>query len=332
MQRERNLELPHYHAPAWLPGGHAQTLYPALFLWQRLTRYRREGWVTPDLDSIVVDWVDGRAGTPIVVLFHGLEGGSKSHYSLSIAQYFYPRGYRFVVPHFRSCGNVSNRLPRAYHAGDSNEIDWILRRIRDRNPESPLYAVGVSLGGNALAKWLGEQGESAGELISAAVVVCAPLDLTACGNMLDVGVNRHIYTREFLRTLKRKTLLKLKMTDNPYIDRDRVKRARTLREFDDLVTAPLHGFKGVEHYWDSASAKPLLRHIAVPTLLINSKNDPFIPAHSLPGPDDVSQWVSLLQPREGGHVGFVGGAPPGRLNWLPDVMWRFFQHYAPLPR
>ncbi|KAF0812184.1 hypothetical protein IGB42_03462 [Andreprevotia sp. IGB-42] len=332
MRHERHLDLPTYHAPPWLPGGHAQTVYPALFLWQRLTRYRREAWVTPDLDNIVVDWVDGRAGTPIVVLFHGLEGGSRSHYALSLAQHFYPRGYRVAVPHFRSCGNVSNRLPRAYHAGDSNEIDWILRRIRDRNPESPLYAVGVSLGGNALAKWLGEQGESAAELLSGAGVVCAPLDLTACGNVLDVGVNRHLYTREFLRSLKRKTLLKLKMTDNPYIDRDSVKRARTLREFDNLVTAPLHGFKSVDHYWQTSSALPLLKHIAVPTLLINSKNDPFIPASSLPGEDDVSDWVMLLQPKEGGHVGFVTAYPPGRLSWLPDVLHRFFQHHSPLPR
>ncbi|WP_245615891.1 YheT family hydrolase [Andreprevotia chitinilytica] len=309
-----------------------QTLFPALFLWQRQMRYRRESWVTPDLDSIVVDWVDGRVGTPIVVLFHGLEGGSKSHYSLSISQHFYPRGWRSAIPHFRGCGSVSNRLPRAYHAGDSAEIDWILRRIRDFNPDSPLFAVGVSLGGNALAKWLGEQGEKAAEVVSGAAVICAPLNLAECGRALDVGVNRHIYTREFLRTLKRKTLLKLKVTGNPFIDPARVKRVRTLREFDDLVTAPLHGFKSVDHYWDTAGAFPVLKHIAVPTLIINARNDPFIPEASLPKREDVSDWVTLIQPKEGGHVGFVTGLPPGKLGWLPDVLSRFFLHYAPGPR
>ncbi|MBM3115133.1 YheT family hydrolase [Jeongeupia naejangsanensis] len=329
MQRERQLQLPVYRAPRWLPGGHAQTIYPATLLWQRTPAYRRETWVTPDLDSIAVDWVDGRAGTPILVLFHGLEGGSRSHYALSLFQHFYPKGWRCVVPHFRSCGNVTNRLPRAYHAGDANEIDWVLRRIRNRNPDAPLYAVGVSLGGNALLKWLGEQGEAAGEVVASAASVCAPLDLMICGAALDTGVNRRIYTRNFLRTLKRKMLAKLQITENPFVDVDKVRAAETLREFDDLVTAPLHGYNGVDDYWTRASSKPGLTGICVPTLVINARNDPFVPVSALPGEDDVSPWVTLLQPEEGGHVGFLSGPPPGRLNWLPNTLLRYFQFHAP---
>ncbi|BCL74684.1 hydrolase [Jeongeupia sp. HS-3] len=328
MQRQSQLQLPVYRAPRWLPGGHAQTIYPATLLWQRPPVYRRETWVTPDLDSIVVDWVDGRAGTPILVLFHGLEGGSRSHYAISLFQHFYPKGWRGVVPHFRSCGNVTNRLPRAYHAGDANEIDWVLRRIRARHPDAPIYAVGVSLGGNALLKWLGEQGHAANDVLMSAAAVCAPLDLAACGEALDNGFNRRVYTRNFLRTLKRKTLAKLKLIENPFIDGAKVRAATTLREFDDLVTAPLHGYRSVNDYWTRASSKPGLVNVCVPTLVINAKNDPFVPAAALPGEQDVSRWVTLLQPDEGGHVGFLSGPPPGRLDWLPNTLMRYFQFYA----
>ncbi|WP_293932572.1 YheT family hydrolase [Iodobacter sp.] len=325
-------ETTEYPAPAWLPGGHAQTLYPATLMWKKTPIYRREAWITPDLDSIVVDWVDGRAGTPLVVLFHGLEGSSRSHYATSLFDYLYPLGWRGVVPHFRSCGNVLNRLPRAYHAGDSAEIDWVLCRIRAQNPDVPIFAVGVSLGGNALLKWLGEQGDAAAAVIDAAAAVCAPMDLAATGEALDQGFNRRVYTREFLRSLRKKTFAKLKLVDNPFLDKEGLRRVNTLREFDDLLTAPIHGFKSVEHYWQEASSKPYLPLIRLPSLIINAKNDPFVPFESLPLPAEVSNSVTLLQTLEGGHVGFVSGAIPGQLQWLPETLHRFFQCHLPLPR
>ncbi len=332
MLREHTLELPPYRAPHWLPGGHAQTIYPALMFWRRHLHWRREGWITPDLDAIAADWLDGRVGKPVVVLFHGLEGGSRSHYSASIIERVGRQGWFGVVPHFRTCGNVPNRLPRAYHAGDSAEIDWMLRRVKDMHPEAPVFAVGVSLGGNALLKWLGEQGERALAVLDAAAAVSVPMDLAAAGKVLDQGFNRQVYTREFLRTLRIKTLTGLKLNQNPFIDFERVRRVKTLREFDDLVTAPLHGFHGVDHYWRSASSKPLLAGIAVPTLVINARNDPFIPEGSLPVPDEMPDAVRLLQPDEGGHAGFVSGHPPGRLSWLPDTLMRFFNYHYHLPR
>ena len=332
MAREKILEFTPFHSAKWLPGGHAQTIYPALFMWRREARYRREIWVTPDLDSIAVDWTAGRAGTPLIALFHGLEGSSRSHYALSLFTHAYQQGWRGVVPHFRTCGNVSNRLARAYHAGDSAEIDWVLRRLHQEFPDSPLFAVGISLGGNALLKWLGEQGSAAAEVIAAAAAISAPMDLSASGQVLDVGFNRHIYTRNFLRSLRVKTQIKLKMDENPFIDPRQVKQVSTLREFDHLVTAPLHGFHSVEHYWQAASSKPLLKQIALPTLIINARNDPFIPAASLPRHHEVAACVTLLQPAEGGHVGFVSGAPPGRLSWLPENILRFFQFHKPLAR
>lgn len=332
MAREKKLVLSTFQSAKWLPGGHAQTIYPALFMWRRAARYRRETWATPDLDSIVVDWTAGRAGTPLIVLFHGLEGSSHSHYALSLFTQAYKQGWRGAVPHFRTCGNVQNRLPRAYHAGDSDEINWILRRMRKAFPDSPIFAVGVSLGGNALLKWLGEQGTAANMVIDAAAAVSAPIDLSASGNQLDQGINRHIYVRNFLSTLRHKTQLKLKLNENPYIDWQQVKKVKTMREFDHLVTAPLHGFHSVDHYWQRASSKDLLKEITLPTLIINALNDPFIPASSLPQQMDMPSCVKLLQPAEGGHVGFVSGPPPGQLTWLPENILRFFQYHLPLPR
>lgn len=332
MSRDLPFIAPAYSSPVWLQGGHMQTLYPATLMWKKIPAYRRESWITPDLDSIVVDWMDGRAGTPIVVLFHGLEGSSRSHYATSLFDYLYRSGWRGVVPHFRSCGNVLNRLPRAYHAGDSAEIDWVLCRIRAQYPDVPVFAVGVSLGGNALLKWLGEQGTAASAVLDAAAAVCAPMDLTATGQALDQGVNRHIYTREFLRSLRKKTFAKLKLVDNPFLDQEGLRRATSLREFDELVTAPVHGFKSVDHYWQEASSKPWLATIRLPSLVINAKNDPFIPFASLPRPEEVSDSVTLLQTQEGGHVGFVTGSLPGNLHWLPYTLHHFFQCHLPLPR
>jgi len=332
MSRATPFKATEYLAPFWLPGGHAQTLYPATFMWKKTPAYRRESWITPDLDSIVVDWVDGRAGTPLVVLFHGLEGSSRSHYATSLFDYLYSLGWRGVVPHFRSCGNVLNRLPRAYHAGDSAEIDWVLCRIRAQNPGVPIFAVGVSLGGNALLKWLGEQGDAAAAVIDAAAAVCAPIDLAATSVSLDQGFNRRVYTREFLRSLRKKTFAKLKLVDNPFLDQEGLRRVNTLRAFDDLLTAPIHGFKSVEHYWQEASSKPFLPLIRLPSLIINAKNDPFVPFESLPLPAGVSNSVTLLHTLEGGHVGFVSGAIPGQLQWLPHTLHHFFQYHLPLPR
>ena len=255
------------------------------------------------------------------VLFHGLEGRSASHYAQALMAHVRDIGWRGVVVHFRGCAEEPNRLPRAYHSGDSAEIDWILRRL-DQGRDSALFVVGVSLGGNALLKWLGERGAEAKPLVSAAAAISAPVDLMAAGDALGRGFNL-IYTRAFLRTLKRKSLAKLEHHPGIY-DAARVRLARTLREFDDVVTAPLHGFRDTNDYWTRASSKPWLGRIAVPTLLVNARNDPFLPAAALPTSDEVSSAVTLEFPHDGGHVGFVSGPSPGHLRWLPQRIIRFF--------
>jgi hypothetical protein len=327
-------ELPLYHAPRWLRGPHIETLYPALALKRPPPPYRREIWPTPDGDEIAVDWIERapRVGAPLLVHFHGLEGSSSSHYAGALMHTTRANGWNGAVAHFRGCGGHKNHRPRAYHAGDSAEIDWVLRRFRERHT-APLFVAGVSLGGNALAKWLGEQADAARDIVDAAAVISAPLDLVAAGKVLDHGLNRAIYTREFLRTLRPKTLAHLARFERELaflgVSPADIAAARTFRDFDERVTAPLHGFLGVHDYWLRASSKPWLNQIAVPTLVINAKNDPFLPAAALPTAQEVSPAVTLLQPANGGHVGFTEGPFPGRLDWLPRCLLAFFGQTAP---
>ncbi len=284
-------------------------------------RWKRERWDTPDGDFIDVDRLAGPADSPLVVLFHGLEGGSSSHYARALAHELGQRGWRGAVAHFRGCSGEPNRLPRAYHSGDAEEIGWILRRMRGETSGAPLFAVGVSLGGNALLKWLGGDSQARG-VLAAAAAVSAPFDVMAAGDALGRGFNL-VYTRAFLATMKRKGEGKLERFPGLF-DGEAMRRARTLREFDEVVTAPLHGFRDTDDYWTRASAKPLLGRIAVPTLLVNARNDPFLPATALPRPDEVSLQVHCDFPGEGGHAAFVSGPFPGNLEWLPRRVTAFF--------
>ena len=314
-----------YVAPAWLPGGHAQTIYPAL---QRRVpvRYRRQRMETPDGDFVDFDWLDAPGGNgaaaPLVVLFHGLEGNSSSHYALALMRHLAAIGWRGVVPHFRGCSGEPNRLPRAYHSGDYAEVGWMLSAIRGLEPAVRLFAVGVSLGGSALLNWLGRQEHRAGEAVAAAAAVSTPLDLTAAGIAIEQGLNR-IYSRHFLGTLIPKALGMARRFPD-VLDADAIARAGSMYAFDDAVTAPLHGFAGTDDYWSRASSKPWLRGIGVRTLVINARNDPFIPAASLPSASEASSAVTLEQPADGGHAGFLGAPFPGSLDWLPQRLVRFF--------
>jgi predicted alpha/beta-fold hydrolase len=312
-----------YRAPWWLPGGHLQTIYPYFLLKRRAPPYRRERWETPDGDFIDLDWMDeGDDGAALVALFHGLEGGSGSHYATALMRAAARRHWRGVVIHFRGCSGEPNRMSRAYHSGDADEIAWILQRLRALNPTTPLFAVGVSLGGNALLKWLGRSRASARGIVDAAAAVSAPVDLMTAGDLLGAGVNR-LYGLHFLQTLKRKSLAKLKRFPALY-DANNVQNARTLREFDNVVTAPLHGYRDTDDYWTRASSKPDLRHIEVPTLIVHARNDPFLPGRHLPTPSEVSASVTLDFPRGGGHTGFASGPFPGNLDWLPERLLAFF--------
>ncbi|MDQ0085763.1 putative alpha/beta-fold hydrolase [Variovorax boronicumulans] len=321
-----------YAAPRWLPGGNLQTIWAALYA-RRFDGpapvYRRERWPTPDGDFIDVDFVDAPAPgpKPLLVLFHGLEGSSRSHYAEAFAAFAASRGMAFAVPHFRGCSGELNLAPRAYHSGDFEEIGWILARMRDQHAQKgggPVLAAGVSLGGNALMRWASEAGETASGVVGAVASVCAPLDLAAGGEAIGQGFNKLVYTRMFLATMKPKALAKLAQFPGLF-DRERLMSSRNLYDFDNVFTAPLHGFRDVDDYWSRGSAKPHLASIRVPALVVNARNDPFIPARSLPKPGEVGAHVTLWQPAHGGHVGFPMGLPPGHVRGMPEQVGGWLQ-------
>ena len=314
-----------FRAPWWLPGGHAQTIWAAKLARHApapspVPRWLRERWATPDADFIDVDLLDAPApaGAPLLVLFHGLEGSSASHYAQAFARWAAGAGVRLAVPHFRGCSGPLNLAPRAYHSGDFEEIGWILGRLRKRSA-APLQAVGISLGGNALLRWAQEAGDSAAAVASAVVAVCSPVDLAASGRAIGRGFNRQVYTRMFLQSMKPKALAKLAQHPGLF-NRDAMLAASDLYQFDNLFTAPLHGFKNTDDYWARASAKPHLARIRIPALVINALNDPFVPAASLPRAGEVGRCVQLWQPPHGGHVGFPQGRFPGHLHALPQAV------------
>lgn len=320
-----------YRAPWWLPGGNAQTLWAAVASrrhWGQAPQWQRERWETPDGDFVDVDHArsDALPGAPMLVLFHGLEGSSASQYAVAFADFAASVGWAMAVPHFRGCSGELNRAPRAYHSGDFEEIDWLLRRFAHGHPGRPILAVGVSLGGNALMRWAGEFGHEAGRVARAVASVCSPLDLVAGGQAIGRGFNRLVYTRLFLATMVPKALSKLEQYPGLF-DRDALLAARDLYAFDNLFTAPLHGFRDTDDYWSRASAKPVLQAIRLPALTLNARNDPFVPATSLPGPAEVGPHVTLWHPEQGGHVGFpVSLGPiglPGHVRAMPEAVGRW---------
>jgi predicted alpha/beta-fold hydrolase len=324
--------------PWWLPGGHAQTIWPALFA--RMNDgtppvFQRERWTTPDRDFIDVDFLaapspapagDG-AKPPLLVLFHGLEGSSASGYAQAFACVARRAGWQFAVPHFRGCSGEMNLAPRAYHSGDHEEIAWILARMAARQG-GPVLAVGVSMGGNMLLRWTEEAGFEAAKLARAVAAVCSPVDLAAGGHAIGRGFGRRVYTPMFLRTMKPKALAKLRQHPGLF-DEKRLVASRDLYEFDNVFTAPLHGFRDADDYWTRASAKPHLRDIRIPALVLNALNDPFVPRVSLPRQSEVGPHVTLWQPAHGGHVGFASGPFPGHGFVMPEAVFAWLAKHNP---
>lgn len=306
-----------YTAPIWLRGGHAQTIAPK-FLRVPAVSFRRElRRDSTGTTHVAYDFIDGDNAEPLIVLFHGLEGSSRSHYAQAFARYAQRLGRRLVVPHFRGCGGVANTASRFYHSGDSEEIGFVLESLAKENAAA-LHVVGFSLGGNALAKYLGEQGKDAvGEAIA---IISAPLDLIEADKALNRRPTKTIYTPYFLRSLlpKARAFYPEKDWDN----------CRSLTDFDNRFTAPLYGFADAYDYYRQSSGKQYLQHIQKPTLILNAENDPFLPAKALPRAHEASSHVFLMQPHDGGHVGFPDFSRPDPLSWLPETVLSFFAGYG----
>jgi uncharacterized protein len=274
---------------------------------------RRERLEMADGDFVDLDWLDGAPMAPLVVVLHGLEGSVRSHYVVGLLGEAAARGWRGVVLNFRSCSGELNRLPRFYHSGETSDLDAVIARLLEREPELRIVAVGVSLGGNVLLKWLGERELDAPKQVAGAAAISVPFDLAASARVLDRGFPRAVYTKNFLRTMKRKVEAKAERFPG-FVDVAAARRAQTFAEYDRAVTAPLNGFADEVDYWTRASSGPYLPRIRRPTLLINAVDDPLVPAESLPEvgvlPDGV---IAEFLPR-GGHVGFVEGPWPWRVR------------------
>jgi uncharacterized protein len=326
---------PDLFAPCpWLPGPHLQTIWGNLTRSRRLVRYRRETWETPDGDELVLDRVDGAPDSPRLLVLHGLEGSSESVYVQGLMALAAARGWSGIALNFRSCARtpedhavwIPNRRPRLYHSGETTDLAFVLSRLASENagaPVSPFYAAGVSLGGNVLLKWLGENPEQ--RTVAAAAVISVPYDLGAGGKFMESGLGP-FYARHLISTLKVKAVdLAARFPEAAAkLDLPRLERAKTFFEFDDAGTAPLHGFGGARDYYARSSSLGFVGRIRTPVLAISAADDPFLPESVL---DEVSRAkspsVELLVTRRGGHAGFVGGVLRPRywaeervLEWL----------------
>lgn len=304
----------------WCRGPHAQTLWPHLMRPRPKVLLRRERLELPDGDFLDLDWTVGNEG-PIVVILHGLEGSSRSQYARGLLKVLHEKKWRGVVLHFRGCSGEPNRLARGYHSGDTGDLARTIDHLRRREPDTPIAAVGYSLGGNVLLKWLGETGVKAP--LQAAVAVSVPFVLQEAADRFCCGFSR-LYQWALLRSLKRNYRRKFTHLPSPLsIDPACLKR---FWDFDHHVTAPLHGFDSAEDYYAKASSRQYLRHVRVPTLVIHAKDDPFMTEAAIPGPTELATSVTLELYPQGGHVGFVSGRWPWRPRyWLENRIQEFVE-------
>lgn len=312
-----------FRAPWWLASAHLQTLYAPLFRRGPALTLTRERVELDDGDFLDLDWTARRAG-PVVLVLHGLEGSSRSPYAQGMLEAVHARGWRGVVMHFRGCSGELNRLPRTYHSGDTGDLAAVVDRLRARDDVPALVAVGYSMGGNVLLKWLGEQG--AGAPLAAAAAVSVPYTLSRTADRLTRGLSR-IYQQHLIGALRAKLHRKFPRDSSP-IDLQRADASRNFWEFDNRVTAPLHGFASVHDYYTRSSSRQYLRNIGVPALLLHAEDDPFMTPDVLPCADELSPSLQLEVSAAGGHVGFIQGSLPWRPRyWLEERIPAFLETY-----
>ena len=295
----------------WLPGPHLQTLWPVLLRRTPVFERRNDRVELPDGDFLDLVWTD-RNGGPVILVLHGLEGGIDSHYIGGILAALSQSGYRGVLMHFRGCSGVPNRLPRSYHSGDTGDLQLVIQHIERSTGNGVAAVIGFSLGGNVLLKWLGEQQTT--RSLKTAVAVSVPFRLNDCAIRLQQGISR-IYRTYLLNKLRKS--YKSRIHNIPPEHRVDVDDLKSFREFDDQITAPLNGFRNVDHYYNESSSRQYLQRITIPTLIIHAKDDPFMWPSTIPRPQELSQAVTLELCSGGGHVGFIEGTTPWKSRyWL----------------
>jgi hypothetical protein len=299
---------------------HVQTVVPNVFFGIPKVELRRERVELPDGDFIDVDWTTGTSG-PIVIVLHGLEGSIRSRYACNIMQQIHALGFRGAFPYFRGCSGMPNRLPIGYHSGFTQDLEYFSGLLKQREPNTPLAAVGYSLGGNVLLKWLGES-PNAGRLTTG-IAVSVPFDLAVCSEAIGKGLSK-FYMWELMGRMKRSATHKFQRVKAP-IKLPNISALRTFRQFDEAMTAPLHGYKDADDYYKRASSKPFLKYIKVPTLVVHSADDPFMTPAVLPEPEELSPAVTFELTQNGGHVGFVDGPLLKPRRWVDQRITRHLQ-------
>lgn len=306
----KNKHSNQFSAPWWAKSPHVQTILP-VFTKEKKATVERERLELEDGDFIDLDWLaKPQNGQPLLVLIHGLEGSVESHYIRRMLKACQEQNLAAVVHHHRSCSGENNRLARSYHSGDTQDVKFNFSQLRERFPDSPLLAIGYSLGGNVLTKYQGEMGHAS--LLARAVVVSAPLQLNACAKRLEKGFSK-VYQRHLIKQLQQKThnkLDNLAQTEAIPIDKNTVDNLTTFHQFDDKITAPLHGFNGVDDYYTRSSGMQFLSDIEIPTLIIHAADDPFMTEEVIPSQDKLSAKVEYELHYNGGHVGFIEGGSP----------------------
>ncbi len=312
-----------FRAAWWLPGPHLQTLWAALIRPKLPLSIFNERLELPDGDFLDLAWA-GKGEGPIVVVLHGLNGSIHSPYVNGILHAIDKHGWRGVLMHFRGCSGVPNRLARAYHSGDTEDLQFLIKTIMHREPHIPLFTIGYSLGANVLLKWLGESG--ARNPLKAAVATSIPFELNKTATRLTKGFSR-CYQQRLIHELVKAHKRKFKDMPEP-IHFGNLNHLRTFYEFDNAITAPLHGFKNAQDYYTQSSSRQYLKHIQTPTLIVHAKDDPFTTLDALPEPHEISTAVSLELTEDGGHVGFVAGKYPWQpVYWLEDRIMDYLEPY-----
>jgi predicted alpha/beta-fold hydrolase len=274
----------------------------------------RERLELPDGDFLDLDWLDKNKKAPLVLLLHGLEGSIESHYAKTMLLKLNEHGWRGVFMNFRGCSGEPNRLPRTYHSGETSDVSYVVHHLLDREPNVHLAAIGYSLGGNVLLKWLGETGKQ--NPLKAAIAISVPFELHKAAKRIRCGFSK-LYQWYFIKCLRDRLSQKFKVCSVP-VDPTLIYKVSTMYDFDDKITAPLHGFASVNEYYTMASSRQYLRAINVPTLILHSKDDPFMPEDVIPESHELSPLTTLEVTEFGGHVGFVSGKYPWRPEYWLD--------------
>ncbi|MEN9727214.1 MAG: hypothetical protein RL434_1580 [Pseudomonadota bacterium] len=308
------------YIPAWwLPGPHLPTLWAARGRPAPPIAAHPERLELPDGDFVDLVWAGNDSG-PLVVVLHGLEGSFASPYARRVMHAVASRGWGACLLQFRGCSGVPNRLARCYHSGDTGDLDFLVTTLRSRWPDRALCVVGYSMGGNVLLKWLGEHGSAAP--VHAAAAVSVPFELAAAAQRLNEGFSR-VYQAHLLASLRMSLDRKFATHDLPF-SRHELARVRTFHEYDDRVTAPLHGFAGADDYYARASSRQFIPGIRIPTLILHARDDPFLPERAIPQAHECPSSVSLEVPARGGHVGFITDPLPGLTRpWLEERIVAF---------